>query len=349
MSTHRDYESLGVLQSISIEETCIKMKYPKYSCSTCGKPSTRKWNLIRHISTCHGGVGNCVSNWNFPAGSYRPHWSRWGKENSRYIRPEQAEVFLSPSNESFDRKPTLDYQRLFTEECVREIAKKAINQAAHITMPFHSSSPINQIRSQVNYDSISSIQIFGFRGYVCDKCLSCETHYVGFPDAPGQGRIDIVHYCEPTKAAAVREMADKTGMYGFLCGKIPTLIKQKVNSWTGNNKHLVSLKLSTPPEEIIKLRNPLNPTKPDIVFRYPEQRYLAIEPANKNKSNYLIRAIEHGTILLNDEELMDFIEKMKNVTFGIVRVDDQKRYKNASAQASDVDKGPLQSYFVFVK
>lgn len=26
------------------------MKFPKYSCSSCGKPSSRKWNLNRHIS-----------------------------------------------------------------------------------------------------------------------------------------------------------------------------------------------------------------------------------------------------------------------------------------------------------
>jgi hypothetical protein len=156
-----------------------------------------------------------------------------------------------------DRKPIPDYLRIFKEEYVRELAKQlvSINQTRQTAM---SSPLINQIQGQANYNAVPSdnLQIFGFRGYVCDKCLMCETHYVGFLDALGQGRIDCVHFCDPV-AAAAGELVDRLGMYRFLRGKISGLIKQKVNTWTGNNNHLVALKLSSPPVEIIKLPNPL--------------------------------------------------------------------------------------------
>ena len=317
--------------------------------------------MARHISSRHAGVGNYVSNWDFPVGTYRPNRNRWEKaaisekEHSDYIRQELVGRFLSSGNGSIDRKQIPDYQRIFTEEYVRELAKQlvSINQTRQTAISSPFSPTINQIKSQANYNAVPSanLQIFGFRGYVCDKCLMCETHYVAFPDALGQGRFDSVHFCDPVKAAAAGELVDRLGMYRFLRGKISGLIKQKVNSWTGKNNHLVALKLSSPPEEIIKLRNPANSAKPGIVFRYSEQRHLTLEPTkeNNNKDNYLIRAIKHGATLLKDEELIDFLENIRNATFGIVRVHGENNYKNISAEQGVLHGEPLQSYFVYVR
>ena len=94
------------------------MKFPKYSCSVCGKPSGRKWNLVRHINNCHAGIGNCVSNWDFPEDTYTPYLNRRKagvtsqKERSHYIRPDLWTHFIS-SNESNDRKP-FDYLYLLS-------------------------------------------------------------------------------------------------------------------------------------------------------------------------------------------------------------------------------------------
>jgi hypothetical protein len=46
------------------------------------------------------------------------------KENSHYIRPDLLKHFLS-SNESNDRKP-LDYQHVFVEGFLKELAKMAV-------------------------------------------------------------------------------------------------------------------------------------------------------------------------------------------------------------------------------
>ena len=54
------------------------MKIPKYSCSACGRPSSRKWNLNRHISNYQAGIGKCLPNWDFHD-TYRSPWNRCGK------------------------------------------------------------------------------------------------------------------------------------------------------------------------------------------------------------------------------------------------------------------------------
>ena len=138
-------------------------------------------------------------------------------------------------------------------------------------------------------------------------------------------------------------MVDRFGVFRSLHDKIPTLIKQKVNSRTWNNNHLVALRLSSPQEEIIKLRNPANPSKPGIVFRYSEQRHLSLERAkeNKNKCDYLTRAITLGTTPLSDEELIDFLEHMRYATFGIVTV------HNNNTDEDDLSQDSL-SYFVYI-
>ena len=132
-------------------------------------------------------------------------------------------------------------------------------------------------------------------------------------------------------------------MYRSLQDKIPTLIKQKVNSRNENNNHLVALRLPSPREEIIKLPNPADPSKPKIAFPYSKQRHLNLEPAkeNKNKRDYLRRAFTLGTTPLSDEELINFLELMQNTTFGVVTV-----YNNTYEDNSNHNS---LSYFVYIK
>lgn len=155
---------------------------------------------------------------------------------------------------------------------------------------------------------------------------------MAFPNAEGESRLQEGHFCDPAKAATASEL-----VHGVLHDKIPTLIKQRVNSRTGNNNHLVALRLPSPREEIIKLRNPGNLSKPGIVFRYSER----LEPAkeNKNKCDYLTRAI--GTTPLSIEELTDFLEHMRNATLAIVTV------HNNNTHEDDLSQDSL-SYFVYI-
>ena len=328
------------------------MKFPKYSCSVCRKPSSRKWNLVRHINNCHAGKGYCVSNWDFPEDTYGLYWNRWKKgatsqkERSHYIRPDLLKYFVS-SNESNDRKP-FDYLNLMSETFIKTLAENmalSVIQAtqSRMSFPFSPMSFMQSPMGNYNANPAANLQIFGFRGYVCEKCLTPETQYVAFP-VKGEGSIQGGHSCDTSKAGAASGLVvDRVKVYRSLQDKIPTLIKQKVNSRNGNNNHLVALRLPSPREEIIKLYNPADPSKPKIAIPYSKQRHLNLEPAkeNKNKRDYLRRAFTLSTTPLSDEELINFLELMRNTTFGVVTV-----YNNTYEDNSNHDS---LSYFVYIK
>jgi hypothetical protein len=163
---------------------------------------------------------------------------------------------------------------------------------------------------------------------------------VAFP-AEGDGSIQGGHSCVPAKAAATSGLVDRSRVFRSLQDKLPTLIKQQVNSWTGSNTHLVALRLSSP-QEGIELPNPADPSKPKIAFPYSEQTHLNIERTkeNKNKRDYLKRTITIGTTPLSDEELIDFLEHMRNATFGVVTVRNNTSEDNSSDDSL--------SYFVYI-
>jgi hypothetical protein len=337
-------------------ECNVQMKFPKYSCSACGKPATRKWNLARHIDICHAGIGNCISNWGFSAGSYDQVWNKPEKAatHRENVRSEFLRQFLLSRNESIDRKSEPDYQHVLKEEFLKEVARKAASLSGSIIRPAQTAMSFPffpKIQARYYLDPKSYLQIFGFTAYVCDKCLVSETHYVACADAEGDGRIEEAHVCDPTNVAIATELIGRYGIFRFLQNNFPTLLKQKVNSWTGKNSHLVAVKLPSPPEESIKLHNPANPANPGIVFQYSKQRHIKLQlnNENKNKANYLIRAINQGKIPLHDEELTDFLENIKHATFGIVTICRNNIYKNLSTKQGEVHREPHMSYFVYIR
>jgi hypothetical protein len=133
---------------------------------TCGMPSSLKWNLYQHISSCHAGVGNCVSNWDFP-GTNSLHWDRWEKgatnriENSHYIRTHLLRHFFS-FNESNDRKPD-NHQRVFVEEILKGLAKKAVSEIqptqSRILFPFSPNRNYLRLICKYSVLEVSSIEI----------------------------------------------------------------------------------------------------------------------------------------------------------------------------------------------
>src|SRR2546422_5945656 len=323
------------------------MKFPKYSCSACGKPATRKWNLSRHIDICHAGIGNCLSNWDFSVGSYERDWNKPKKaadhwKNHQYVSSELLRHIFFPPNEPTDTKRESNLQQIFNEELLKEVARKAAS-STQTAMPFPFFPNIGLAPTGARYyvDLKSYQHIFGFTAYVCDKCLVSETYYVPFADVEASGRPEDTHVCDPTNVAAARELVDRYGMFRFLQKNILMLIKQNVDSWTGKTSHLEAVKLPSPPDESIKFRNP-KPPSPGIVLRYSKQRHVKLQLTNenKNRANYLIRAINQGKTILCDEELIDFLGKIKGATFGIVTVCNNNIYKSVSPKQGQGQQEP---------
>jgi len=339
-------------------EVQVQMKFPKYYCSACRKPATRKWNLARHIDICHAGIGNCVSNWDFSVGSYEQDWNKPEKavnhrKNYHYEQSELLRQFLFSRSELIDRKPEPDYQHVCTEEFLKEVARNAASSLSQIAMSSTFFPKISLAPNQARYylDPTSYLQIFGFTAYVCDKCLVPENYYVPFADVEASGRPEDDHICDPANVAKAKELNDRYGIFRLLQKNILMLIKQKVDSWTGKKSQLVAVKFPGPPDESIRFRNPTNPAYPGIVFRYSKQRHLKLQLTNenKNKANYLIKAINQGKTVLSEEELTHFLEIIKGATFGIVTVCNNNIYKNVSAKKGEIQREPHLSYFVYIR
>jgi len=116
------------------------------------------------------------------------------------------------TNKSYDRNP--DYGRVFVEACLREVAKRAVS-SIQPTQSISSPFPFSPHRTY-SMDPEASLQIFAFRGYVRDKCLTAETHCVAFPNTTGQGGLQRAHFCNAANAVAARE-SRKHFMTEFQC------------------------------------------------------------------------------------------------------------------------------------
>jgi cobyrinic acid a,c-diamide synthase len=75
-----------------------------------------------------------------------------------------------------------------------------------------------------------------------------------------------------------------------------------------------------------------------------QKRHIGLEPAkeNKNKCDYLTKAVTLSTTPVSDEELIDFLKQMQIATFGIVTV-----HKNNNHE-DNISQDEL-SYFVYIR
>jgi hypothetical protein len=101
------------------------------------------------------------------------------------IRPDLWTHFISSNESNVDRKP-FDYYHVLAKASLKELAKIGVSifqpTQSRISFPF---SPMSSMEypylGTYNAGPAANLQIFGFRGYVCKKCLTSETHYVAFP------------------------------------------------------------------------------------------------------------------------------------------------------------------------
>ena len=115
------------------------------------------------------------------------------------------------ANKSEDRNH--DYVRVFIEEYLKGIARTVVSSIHPTQSMISSPYPFSSLRTY-SVAPAASYQIFGVRGYVCDKCLTAETHYVAFPNAKEPGRIEDCHSCHQVRKAAVAravKLIDRSG------------------------------------------------------------------------------------------------------------------------------------------
>jgi hypothetical protein len=273
------------------------MKFPKWMCISCGQPSSRKYNIQRHIETRHNGIGEFISFTDYLAGRH-----------TGIYPPSSVPIYRSRTNH-------LD---IFMDEANRELARRIVNQNFPLRPTWHQNQQQGHITSSSSSTShtqpspIDSDDIIGYRGYVCNDCLGTNIEEMHFGAYNGKGIGKMKHVCEPKELAESRlyNNTDKSFRLEEMEKKLPLHIRNLVvNNWTKNQNYLVAKELPNK-EEIEK----------NIDQNYIDLTITNEDNNNNNNDYWPIRAIKDSHILLSENEFIDFMRKVRNATFGIFKI-----------------------------
>jgi hypothetical protein len=215
--------------------------------------------------------------------------------------------------------------------------------------PVHAS--INsQFMESSSRSIVDSTEIFGFRTFACHKCLTRGTRYVSFVPAPLQtGRRERAHVCNPVRIASA--VFDQGRSSTFLLHGITQLLKENVNTWTGNMNYLVARRLQSRVQENISLFNCATSGNIMITFQNSKERHrdIFLNEQNVKDYQYILTAVEDGKTQLTDKELTNFLEMMKDATFGTITVYYKTQNKIGTKETEiPASEYPSYSYFVYI-
>jgi hypothetical protein len=273
------------------------MKFPRWICINCGQPSGRRYNIQRHMSIRHNGIGAFVSFSDYLA----------GRQTGIY-QPSSAPTYHSRTNH-------LD---IFMQEVHKELARKLVNQNFpprptwnQNQYGYNSVSSSSNSTSNTQPSTIDSNDILGYRGHVCKNCLEANIEEIHLAAVNEKGIAERKHICEPKKLAEsyLYNNTDKSFRLKEMERKLPLDIRNiLVNNWTKNQNYLVATKLPNQ-EEIEKNIG---------------QNYIDLTLTNDNNNNnnnyWPIRAVKNSHILLSENEFIDFMRKVRNATFAIFKI-----------------------------
>src|SRR6266513_955288 len=154
------------------------MSKPNWACSSCGMYSSRRWSVERHILNLHDGISNVI-----PFVDYLV-----GRKSGVYL-PKFRPTFVKKNATKM-----VTVMDTFRDELLKTFASKAVNKALSSSQMqnhqfdfqrFGSNGAPFLYPSQF-FEPLLIIprpeDIFGFKIYVCKKCLSIEPIIISFTD-----------------------------------------------------------------------------------------------------------------------------------------------------------------------
>lgn len=163
-----------------------------YSCPHCDQCSTRRWNLEIHIKRRHQGVGLAVR--------HMMHGPRElsGKQSGKNWRADFS--YSESSNNIFS--PSLETQRFILESA------RNMKELTDLCSHFYGQQAPGLINATQNMNLGFSNRdtTLGFKGYVCEKCLTLEIAHI-FNDAKSITQRPS-HLCKPQRLSEAQSMAD---------------------------------------------------------------------------------------------------------------------------------------------
>jgi hypothetical protein len=190
-----------------------------------------------------------------------------------------------------------------------------------------SSSP-----ATINPQEIKKEEIAGFKAKVCETCMEIVIEMQYSVDISGKSPEVVTesHRCivstVPSKPITLERRTRQSAKILAKLIKLPWILKNAVKRWTDkdgqNNAYLVGFKL---PHEKVKSNNIIDIYTLSVKNKMSKTLNNSNLYANETKNDKRIHAwalevIKKGQVLLNDDNLLDFLNTAKNGISGFFRI-----------------------------
>jgi len=357
-----------------------RLRLQDWVCVTCEKSFPRKWNASRHAAEQHPGQSSQV---------VRVIEYLAGRQSGIYQPPSQAQSLSAPLStrkssttitdilrvfqssgkvEQNGNSPTNVMTREFIREVARQLAANCVGKAQQQSLPtlvsnLHPMAPQSHFLSNFLIPTGNELEIFGFRGHVCSRCLTIQHLAVSYPPSElGCARGEIRHMCDPDLLASNQNLDDKVkqARFTFLNQNLPTYLKGVVSLWNSRGASIAGIELRSilltrpPPNDQIKIPHPKVQDK-SVTFQYSMEKYVELQHnlGDDNPDHWSVRVLHEGRTSLADHELQGFLNLVKNATFGIFNIDTQKTDRNRKYQRqflseTQIQQSPSHCYFMYL-
>jgi hypothetical protein len=153
--------------------------------------------------------------------------------------------------------------------------------------------------------------------------LTTEALEVYFVDNQNKNvtRREETHICNPQWIEETQQLTNRDIYAKEAYGKLPGYLKTVIKGWTKNKAYLTAIELPRYPlNNSIKIMQKINPAN-SITLQYSREQIIELAPSPPNEQNdWTTRAIKNRLTTLNDEEIGDFCQKVKDATFAFFKV-----------------------------
>jgi hypothetical protein len=312
------------------------MSKRNWACATCGMDSSRKESVKRHIKKLHSGNAIIVSYTDYLIG-----------RQSGIYSPHSNPMYISKNEPSLADKVTEEYYKEIARQCARQLfLSNSLKRQQQISEPFGNNNSIN-IQHQPYDLRNNRDDIFGFEIKICNKCLAIAPVNVLFSQYINSAGRSFTHVCNLSRMKAISQtIINEEELANNLNRLVPMALRDYVNLWTNNKNMLIGIELpDVSPNgnnNIIDLTKRITLQRHDregrgerkltnfIALQFSAKRCLDVDLTNPNSNNnelyhkWAERVVKEKQTILNNEELMDFLEKVKDATFAFFRIEKQK-------------------------
>src|SRR5215212_5814624 len=307
-------------------------------CPHCSQASTRHWNLKTHIRRKHQGKGEPIGEdeWHFTPTTtpttmhFIPDMMSLQNNNNNYGLNSQVHpmtfstAYHKKEEDTYNKRDLLEEIIQLWRPKVKQIKeileiRNLVSQIQYASsqqqqQPVIGTMPVGGFSLPSSIDELASPppppmtftpetdplkdRIIGYTGFVCETCLANVPLAIYHFKENGK-QVEAAHFCVPQRIQKMQGLVvkEKQNIIDDLHRTLSEEIKKAVKVWTNNeNIYLISRRLPRIPEN--------------------NTGFATLLPSNIDKDHHWARrVIKENQILLNDNELLDYIRSANNKTF----------------------------------